>query len=145
MTDFNAEVSDGEVTLYITEGDFSVPAHRLSDGTLRYIFLLTILCDPDPPPLVCLEEPEIGIHPDLLHKLAELLVEASARMQLIVTTHSNSLMDSLSEHPEAIIVCEKHEGRTTMKRLSAEELAEWFGEYSLGDLWSKGSIGGNRW
>jgi len=62
-----------------TEGDFSIPATRLSDGTLRYLCLLAILCDPEPPPLICIEEPELGLHPDILPKLADLLVSASER------------------------------------------------------------------
>ena len=122
-----------------------VPATRLSDGTIRYLHLLAVLCHPDPPPLVCLEEPELGLHPDLLHKLAELLIDASHRMQLIVTTHSDTLVDALTKVPEAIIVCEKENGSTKMTRQTREDLAIWLKEYSLGELWRRGQIGGNRW
>ena len=69
-----------------------IPATRLSDGTMRWLCLLAVLCHPEPPPLVCLEEPEMGLHPDAVRVLAELLVEASERMQLIVTTHSSELV-----------------------------------------------------
>jgi len=80
---------------------------RLSDGTLRWLSLLTILLHPDPPPLVCIEEPELGLHPDMIQPLAKLLLSASERMQLIVTTHSDGLVDELSGNPSAVIVCEK--------------------------------------
>lgn len=145
LSDFEPIVEGGSVQVFFTESDFSIPATRLSDGTLRYLCLLAILCDPDPPPLICMEEPELGLHPDILPKLADRLVAASERTQLIVTTHSDILVDALTEQPEAVVVCEKHEGRTDMKRQRKEELAEWLGKYRLGQLWTKGQIGGTRW
>ena len=122
-----------------------ISATRLSDGTLRFLFLLTILLDPAPPGLIVIEEPELGLHPDLIPKIAELLVSASKRTQLIVTTHSRVLIDALGEDPESVVVCEKHDGQTTFERLDGERMKEWLEKYSLGDLWSKGEIGGNRW
>jgi predicted ATPase len=145
FTDFEPIVEGGSVQVFFTEGDFSIPATRLSDGTLRYLCLLAILCDPDPPPLICLEEPELGLHPDILPKLADLLVAASQRTQLIVTTHSDILVDAMTETPEVVVVCEKHNGQTVMKRLRKEDLAAWLGKYRLGQLWTKGQIGGTRW
>ena len=121
------------------------PYARKPAGQLRYLCLLAILCQPDPPPLVCLEEPELGLHPDILPGLARLLVDASKRFQLIVTTHSDVLVDALSDQPENVLVCEKREGQTRMRRLSREELAPWLERYRLGELWNSGSLGGNRW
>src|SRR5271157_5016186 len=137
----------GTQQIYFEERDLysSVPASRLSDGTIRWLSLLAILLDPDPPPLVCIEEPEIGLHPDIVVELAELLREASTRMQLIVTTHSSTLVDSLTRAPEAVIVCEKVKGATKLRRLDANELKVWLENYSLGELWRSGQIGGNRW
>ncbi len=136
----------GRVQLFLEEeGGRQIPAGRLSDGTLRYLGLLAILLDPQPPTLVAIEEPELGLHPDVIPHLAELLVEASARMQLVVTTHSRMLVDALSGVPECIVVCSKVDGETRMERLKAEDLREWLEQYSLGELWSKGEIGGNRW
>jgi predicted ATPase len=66
VSDFEPVVEGGTVQVFFSEGDFSVPATRLSDGTLRYLCLLAILCDPEPPPLICIEEPELGLHPDIL-------------------------------------------------------------------------------
>jgi predicted ATPase len=145
LNDFEPIVGDGNVQVFFTEGDFSIPATRLSDGTLRYLCLLAILCDPEPPPLICIEEPELGLHPDILPKLADLLVAASERTQIIVTTHSDILVDALTERPEAVVVCEKHEGQTQMKRLQKEELAKWLEKYRLGQLWIDGQLGGKRW
>lgn len=146
ISDFEVNIVEGGyVQILFTEGDFSIPASRLSDGTLRYLCLLAILLDPNPPALICIEEPELGLHPDILPHLTDLLVEASERTQLIVTTHSQMIVDSLSEQPESVLVCEKHNGQTKIERLSKEKLGPWLEEYSLGDIWSKGEIGGNRW
>jgi len=145
VTDFEPVVEGGTVQVFFSEGDFSVPATRLSDGTLRYLCLLAILCDPEPPPLICIEEPELGLHPDILPKLADLLLRASQRTQLIATTHSDVLVDAMTEHSEAVVVCEKHEGKSEMRRLKKEELTSWLGKYRLGQLWTRGQIGGTRW
>ena len=145
VTDFEPIVEGGSVQVFFSEGDFSIPATRLSDGTLRYLCLMAILYDPQPPPLICIEEPELGLHPDILPKLADHLVRASARTQLIITTHSDILVDAMTERPEAIVVCEKHDGKTEMRRLKKEELAVWLDKYRLGELWTRGQIGGNRW
>lgn len=145
ITDFEVIIEANTVQVFFHEGDIEFPATRLSDGTLRYLCLLAILCHPIPPPLVCIEEPELGLHPDILPTLAELLLEASERGQLIVTTHSEVLVDALTDHPECVVVCEKHDGQTEMRRLEADALADWLERYGLGDLWLKGEIGGNRW
>jgi predicted ATPase len=145
FSDFDVIVEGGTVQVFFTEGEFPIPATRLSDGTLRYLCLLAILCDPDPPPLIGIEEPELGLHPDLMPTLADLLIDASRRCQLVVTTHSDILVDALSESPESIVVCEKHQGQTTMRRLDADELKPWLEKYRLGGLWTRGHIGGTRW
>jgi predicted ATPase len=145
VSDFNPVVEGGTVQIFFTEGDFSVPATRLSDGTLRYLCLLAILCDPVPPPLICIEEPELGLHPDILPKLADLLVLASQRTQLIVTTHSDILVDAMTERPEVVVVCEKHDGKSEMRRLRKNELTSWLAKYRLGELWTRGQLGGTRW
>ena len=66
-------------------------------------------------------------------------------MQLVVTTHSDVLVDSLTEVPESVVVCEKHHGQTEMRRLNRNELATWLDKYRLGELWTSGELGGNRW
>jgi predicted ATPase len=122
-----------------------VPASRLSDGTLHYLCLLTVLLHPDPPPLICIEEPELGLHPDVLPKIADLLLDASKRTQLIVTTHSETLVSRLSEVPESVVVCERDDRGTHLRRLEPEKLRTWLDKYMLGELWRMGEIGANRW
>ena len=124
----------------------AIPATRLSDGTMRFIALLTILCHPNPPELVCIEEPELAMHPDVMPLLADLLRSASERTQIVVTTHSPELVDQFTIDPEAVVVCERgFDGSTQLKRLSGEELKSWTDDYRLGEMWQKGAIGGNRW
>lgn len=139
-------VAGGNLQLSIEEtGGVEIPACRLSDGTLRYLSLLVILLNPEPPPLIAIEEPELGLHPDVIPQIAKLLKEASERTQLIITTHSRQLIDALGDDPESVIVCEKHDGESVFERLDGKRMNVWLEKYSLGDLWSKGEIGGNRW
>ena len=122
-----------------------VPATRVSDGSLRYLCLLAVLLHPTPPSVVCIEEPEIGLHPDVIPELAKLILEASSRCQIFVTTHSDILVDALTEVPESVIVCEKSGSGTQLRRLDGDELKPWLEEYRLGELWTRGRFGGNRW
>ncbi len=146
IEDFHTKVQGGTIQVFIHErGDRTIPATRLSDGTLQYLCLLAVLCHPDPPPLICIEEPELGLHPDILPTVAELLIEAAQRTQLIVTTHSESLVSSLSRIPEAVVICERTDTGTSLRRLEPAKLEEWLERYRLGELWSMGEIGGNRW
>ena len=147
VEDFVVETSGGLVQTFFHEKGLRhpIPATRLSDGTLRYLCLLAVLCDPEPLPIVCIEEPELGLHPDIIPEVAKLLVGASSRCQLFVTTHSDVLIDALSDTPEAVVVCEKVDGATQLRRLDAEQLKPWLEKYRLGELWTQGQIGGNRW
>ncbi len=145
IEDYDVSVEANTVQVFFHESSGAIPATRLSDGTLRYLCLLAILCDPNPPPLVCIEEPELGLHPDIMPTIAKLLKDASQRTQLIVTTHSDILVDELSDESESVVVCEKPAGQTTMKRLDSSALAEWLEKYRLGQLWTQGELGGVRW
>ena len=144
-SDFHVNIELNTVQVFVQErgGKVTVPAARLSDGTIRYLSLLAVLCDPEPPPLICIEEPEVGLHPDAVALLADLLVEASARTQLIVTTHSEALVGGLTSQPEAIVVCERPGASTELRRLDPDQLATWLEEYGLGDLWRMGELGAN--
>lgn len=147
IEDMRSSLQSNTVQIFFHEDGLQhpIPATRLSDGTLRYLCLLAVLCNPNPPPVICIEEPEIGLHPDAIPEVAKLLVEASTRSQIFVTTHSDILIDKLTDNPEAVIVCEKSDGATQLKRLDASELETWLEKYQLGELWVKGEIGGNRW
>ncbi len=145
LTNFSLNFDGGTVQVFFAEGDYTIPATRLSDGSLRYLGLLAILLDPAPPPFIVIEEPELGIHPDLMPQIVDMLGEASKRTQLVVTTHSDTIVDALNDRPEAVVVCEKHEGQTEFKRLDRADLKQWVEKYRLGELWTKGAIGGTRW
>lgn len=137
-------IQGGSVQIFFHEDGLKtpIPATRLSDGTMRFLAMAALLVMPDPPPLICLEEPELGLHPDALSLVAELLVSASARTQIIVTTHSDALVSALTEHIESVLVCE-YRGGTRLDRLDAERLKHWLDQYRLGDLWRMGELGGN--
>ena len=147
VQDILATVLGGSIQLSFHEEGLHQPvtSTRLSDGTLRYLCLLTVLCHPQKPSVICIEEPETGLHPDVIPGLASLLVEASKHSQIIVTTHSDILVDALSETPEAVVICEKVNGSTQLRRLDADDLKVWLEKYRLGELWTRGHIGGNLW
>ena len=138
-------ISGGTVQFYLHESSFRapIPATRLSDGTIRFIALLATLLAPEPPSLACIEEPELGLHPDAVALLADLLVEASQRMQLVVTTHSDALVSALTNQPASIVACERPGAGTVLRRLDPEKLANWLDDYLLGDLWRMGELGAN--
>ena len=148
IDDITTKIQGGTVQVFIHEKGLSqpIPATRLSDGTLRYLCLLTLLCHPTPPPLICIEEPELGLHPDIIPTIVELLIDASQRTQLIVTTHSDMLVSALTEIPESILVCERDGAGSHLRRLDAKKLSSWLEDYkTLGELWMAGEIGGTRW
>ena len=138
-------VSGGTVQFYLHEKGFSspIPATRISDGTLRFIAMLAVLLSPEPPPLVCIEEPELGLHPDAVALMGDVLEEASERMQLVVTTHSDALVSELTNRPSAIVACERPGAGTMLRRLDPEHVAHWLDEYALGDIWRMGALGAN--
>jgi len=141
---FSTRFEGGTVQFYLHENGLKlpIPATRLSDGTIRFIAMLVQLLSPEPPPLICMEEPELGLHPDAIALLANLLQEASKRTQLIVTTHSDALVSALTEVADSVLVCE-YRGGTVLKRVESEKLRFWLDKYKLGEIWRIGEIGGN--
>ena len=133
------------VRLYLEERGLKdpIPITRISEGTLRFLSMFVALHTPNPPSLLCIEEPERGMHPDVIFLLANLLVEASSRMQLVVTTHSDALLSGLGDHVESVLVCENNGHGTTIDRLDAKDLEFWLDDHTLGDIWRIGAIGGN--
>lgn len=114
--------------------------HQLSDGTIRFICLATVLLQPNLPSTLIIDEPELGLHPFAIQLLASLLHEASERAQLIVSTQSSLLLDELL--PEQVIVVNHQDGETVLTRQDSGQLAEWLAEYTLGQLWEKNELGG---
>ena len=141
----STRVTRGIAQFYLHERGFGtpIPATRLSAGTIRFMAILATLLTTPPPPLICIEEPELGLHPDAVALIAELLVQMSERMQLIVTTHSEALVSALSGVPDAVVGCERPGEATELNRLDPERLASWLEDYSLGDLWRMGELGAN--
>lgn len=141
---FSTRIQGGTVQFYLHESGLHapVPATRLSDGTIRFMAILAILLAPSPPPLICIEEPELGLHPDAVGLLADLIVGASQRTQLIVTTHSDALISELTPNADSVLVCEYLKG-TRVKRVDPTTLSDWLSRYRLGEIWRVGEIGGN--
>jgi predicted ATPase len=115
-------------------------AADLSDGTLRFIALMTLLLQPDPPSTIVLDEPELGLHPSALQVLASVMQSISGETQIIFATQSVTLANQFN-WPDLIIV-DTVEDESQFRRLEEKEVQEWLGEYSLGELWEKNIIGG---
>lgn len=115
-------------------------ANELSAGTLRFLHLVTLLLTPQSPTLVLIDEPEESLHPELIRLLAELLLEASERMQLIVATQSPALLRWLK--PEHILVADVKDGACHLSPGATLNLDKWLAEYSLDRLWEIGQLGG---
>jgi len=138
------EASYAALYLHIEDVEQPIPATRLSVGTLNFLALLVALFDPNPPPLICIEEPEKGLHPEAAALIARAILEASERTQIILTTHSKDLVDMFSSRPEYVVTAEYEPGEgTKLLRHTRDELDIWLDHFSLGDLWVRGEIGGN--
>lgn len=116
--------------------------HTLSDGTLRFICLATLFLQPPNrlPATIVLDEPELGLHPYAIALLSEMIRAAAEHTQVILATQSVTLVNQFS--PEEILVVDRMEGVSYIRRLSSEEINLWLEDYSLGDLWEKNLIGG---
>ena len=121
------------------DSDVYGDASMLSDSTLRFLCLATVLLQPDPPAVVLIDEPELGLHPYAITQLAELLEAASQRCQIIVSTQSVTLLDRL--RVEDVVIAERVDGATKLARLDLSQLSSWLEDYSVGDLWMKNLIG----
>lgn len=121
------------------------PSTRLSDGTLRWLMLGILLLDPRATTPLFLDEPELALHPDAIIPLARLLRAASTRRQLIVSTHSESLLSEFTSTPEVVLVFDRVDGATQVERLDSASLGSWLKTHQLGEIWKAGRIGGTRW
>ncbi len=123
------------------DSDYPFHASQLSDGTLRFIALATALLQPNPPATMLIDEPELGLHPQALDILANLILQAQNRTQLIVSTQSAPMLNAFE--PEQIVVIDRVEGESQFRRLKADDLREWLvQDYTLADLWQKNVYGG---
>ena len=135
-------VAAGTLALAWRERGFSKPlyTHQLSEGTLRFLWLTTLLQSPGLTALTLLDEPEVSLHPELLSLLADQLREASQRTQIIVATHSDTLIRFLK--PEEVVVLDSaDDGMTKLTRADELDLDQWLEDYSLDELWRNGRLG----
>jgi len=115
-------------------------AADLSDGTLRFLFLLTVLASPDPPPVIAIDEPETGLHPSMLPVIAEFAQDAATRSQIIFTTHSPQFLDAFTDARPTTTVALWENGETVLRVLPKDELDYWLKDYSLGTLFRSGEL-----
>lgn len=140
-----ARIDGNRATVFLREQGLSrpIPATRLSEGTVRFIALLSVLLNDDPPPFVILEEPETNLHPDAIVLVADLLREASQRMQILVTTHSDILVERLSDVPEDVAIASHEDGSTRLRRVDRDVMEQYVrGKYHLGGVWMRGGLRG---
>jgi predicted ATPase len=115
-------------------------AADLSDGTIRFLLLMTVLAAPDPPPVIAIDEPETGLHPAMLPIVAEHAVDAALRTQVVLSTHSPQLLDAFTETQPTTTVMRWENGETVLQNLGGEELRYWLREYTLGALFKSGEL-----
>ena len=135
-------VAAGKATMIWMENGRKFYPHQMSEGTLRYLWLTTLLLSPALPAITLIDEPEVSLHPELLMLLAGLLQEASQRSFIIVSTHSDRLIRWLK--PEEVVVVDREDGLSTLRRASDPSLKveEWLKEYTLDEIWLMGELGG---
>lgn len=122
--------------------DTPFKAHMLSDGSLRFICLATLLLQPIEllPDTILIDEPELGLHPYAIAVLADMFRQVAEERQLIVSTQSVELVNELE--PEDVIVVDQKDGASTFRRFTREELEGWLEQYSMGELWKRNVLGG---
>lgn len=132
----------GTLAMTWKERNFSHPfyMHQLSEGTLRFLWLITLLQSRDLTAVTLIDEPEVSLHPELLQMLADAMREASQRTQLIVATHSDRLIRFLE--PKEVLVCDAEDGLTTLTWADTIDLEHWLADYTLDQLWAMNIIGG---
>ncbi|MCX7048659.1 MAG: AAA family ATPase [Candidatus Sumerlaeota bacterium] len=144
FADFELKPKDNSILLQWREkgSDLIFSPHQASDGTLRFMALITLLLQPkeDMPSLIILDEPELGLHPSAISLIAGFIKSASLETQIILATQSASLVDCFD--PEDIVVVERMERESTFRRLEADQLSAWMEDYSLSELWEKNVFGG---
>ena len=138
------EINPDEFTIQLmwqqNDSDYPLLASQLSDGSIRFICLVTALLQPDPPSTIIIDEPEIGLHPYAITMLGALMHAASERMQIIVATQSVSLVNQFGI--ENLIVAEREDDVSVFKRLDESDFELWLEDYSVGELWEKNVLGG---
>lgn len=129
---------------WIQQGKPDMPfkASMLSDGTLRFICLATLLLQPIAllPDTILIDEPELGLHPYAITVLANIFKQVAEKRQLIVSTQSVELVNELT--PNDIVVVDQEDGASTFRRFTEDELSGWLTQYAMGELWKRNVLGG---
>ena len=120
--------------------DYPFQPYHLSDGAIRFICLATALLQPKPPSTIIIDEPELGLHPQAISILADLIKAAASRTQVIVATQSPLLVDQFSIGD--IIVAKRKDGATAFERLNEKDYSAWLEDFTLGELWTRNVIEG---
>lgn len=143
---FDFNMIGGNIELMLDERDLQSSIHvsNISDGTLRYLCLLAILYNPERGNLVCIDEPEVGLHPDMILNIANAIKEAAEQSTILISTHSDNLLNYFEI--EDISVFEKDENNATqVQTYTQEQFADWYDEFSVGKMWKQGDFGGVRY
>ena len=145
--DFYLEPQNNYISLNWVDtslNDYVFNSHQLSDGSIRFIALATLLLQPDKtmPNVIIIDEPELGLHPYAIEQLAEIIKDASLHAQIIIATQSPALIDNFDVDNITVIERNEDKGCTIANKLNSEELQDWLEEYSNSELWNKNVIGG---
>jgi len=145
-TDFDFNHIGGNIELMIEEQNLNKSIHvtNISDGTLRFLCLLSILYNEKRGSLICIDEPEVGLHPDMILTIANSIKHAAVSSQIFIATHSENLLNNFKL--ENVRVFEKNdENSTVVTAFSEESFKDWYEHFSVGKMWRQGDIGGNRY
>lgn len=145
-TDVNFNLVGTNIELVLEERKLNRVIHvsNISDGTLHFLCLLSIFFNPQRGRLVCIDEPEIGLHPDMIIQITNAIHEFSNETQFIISTHSENVLNAFDI--EKVRVFEKNDkNETIIKQYSENNFKGWYEKYSLGQMWRQGDLGGNRW
>ena len=112
----------------------------LSDGTLRFLFLLTVLSHPEPASVIAIDEPEAGLHPSMLPILAEYAGAASEQTQVVLTSHSPEFLDAFTELSPQVTLCHWEDGETSLFQIDQGVLDKWLSQYRLGHIFTRGDL-----
>lgn len=143
---FDFNFIGGNIELMLEESGLNSSIHvsNISDGTLRYLCLLSIFFNPERGRLICIDEPEVGLHPDMILNIANAIKEASEKTTLVISTHSDSLLNYFDI--ENVRVFEKDENNASnVLSYTKEQFSDWYEEFSLGQMWKQGDLGGVRY
>jgi len=143
---FDFNFIGGNIELMLEESglDSSIHVSNISDGTLRYLCLLSIFYNPERGRFICIDEPEVGLHPDMILNIANAIKEASEKTTLVISTHSDNLLNYFDI--ENVRVFEKDQNNASnIISYTKEQFSDWYEEFSLGQMWKQGDLGGVRY